>query len=478
MRNKRKNEFSIWRINNQIPNTKRGITLVALVVTVIIVLILAGTAISISVNGGNLFEKSQNAVIQYNSKVKEEETTTRSVQAILGDLDPEPVKISTNYPMDWNDKDQLSGVAEAGGRMVPIPDGFVVSDIQGENIIQNGLVIYEGTDNVSTDESAITTRNQFVWIPVDNINQMVMCKDNNKNNDQTVCNLVLQNDGSLKCMTHHAGDNDTELCGRIYVTGMSIPETGNISQTNLHIYQTNMKFNLRNQKWNTDSYHEPDTLTDSNNGDASTEGIEGINRILNTNATLYDNVKTAWKDELTTSFKKMAESTAKYGGFYIARYESGYDSLSYTSKKGQVIMNADTTINEPNKGAETWYGLYKYLKSQKGKATSSMIWGCQYDQVINFIGQEAQIGHADRDLQKVADIVSGAVEKDCMKNIYDLEGNYWEWTALSYEDLRRTGRGSCYSYFNMDYCFPASSTGNTFPTATISTNSSRAVLYF
>ena len=124
MRNKRKNEFSIWRINNQIPNTKRGITLVALVVTVIIVLILAGTAISISLNGGNLFEKSQNAVIQYNSKVKEEETTTRSVQAILGDLDPEPVKISTNYPMDWNDKDQLSGVAEAGGRMVPIPDGF------------------------------------------------------------------------------------------------------------------------------------------------------------------------------------------------------------------------------------------------------------------------------------------------------------------------------------------------------------------
>ena len=182
MRNKRKNEFSIWRINNQIPNTKRGITLVALVVTVIIVLILGGTAISISVNGGNLFEKSQNAVTQYNSKVKEEETTTRSVQAILGDLDPEPVKISTNYPMDWNDKDQLSGVAEAGGRMVPIPDGFVVSDIQGENIIQNGLVIYEGIDNVSTDESAITTRNQFVWIPVDNINQMVMCKDNNKNN--------------------------------------------------------------------------------------------------------------------------------------------------------------------------------------------------------------------------------------------------------------------------------------------------------
>ncbi len=38
----------------------RGITLIALVITVIILLILAGTAISISINNSGLFEKNTN----------------------------------------------------------------------------------------------------------------------------------------------------------------------------------------------------------------------------------------------------------------------------------------------------------------------------------------------------------------------------------------------------------------------------------
>ena len=55
-------------------NSNKGITLIALIITVIILLILAGTAISISINGGDLFGKSQNAVAEYNNKVDEENT--------------------------------------------------------------------------------------------------------------------------------------------------------------------------------------------------------------------------------------------------------------------------------------------------------------------------------------------------------------------------------------------------------------------
>ena len=60
------------------PNAKCGITLIALIITVIILLILAGTAISIAVNGGDLFGRAQNAVGLYNSKVAEENTTINS----------------------------------------------------------------------------------------------------------------------------------------------------------------------------------------------------------------------------------------------------------------------------------------------------------------------------------------------------------------------------------------------------------------
>lgn len=56
-----------------------------------------------------------------------------------------------------------------------------------------------------------------------------------------------------------------------------------------------------------------------------------------------------------------------------------------------------------------------------------MIWGCQYDQVIKFMGEEAQTGHIDRNLTTTL-ALSGQNELDKMKNIYDLEGNLWKVT--------------------------------------------------
>ena len=53
--------------------TQTGITLIALIITVIVLLILAGTAISISVNGGDLFSKSENSVNKWNNAALKEE---------------------------------------------------------------------------------------------------------------------------------------------------------------------------------------------------------------------------------------------------------------------------------------------------------------------------------------------------------------------------------------------------------------------
>ena len=77
---------------NQTPNTKGGITLVALVITIVVLLILAGAVISISLNGGDLFEKSQNAVAQHNKRVEEEENKINEVWSIIGNI----------QGIDWN----------------------------------------------------------------------------------------------------------------------------------------------------------------------------------------------------------------------------------------------------------------------------------------------------------------------------------------------------------------------------------------
>ena len=53
-------------------NNDKGITLIALVVTIIVLLILAGATISTTIKGGGLFEKAKSSVSKYNSAAYEE----------------------------------------------------------------------------------------------------------------------------------------------------------------------------------------------------------------------------------------------------------------------------------------------------------------------------------------------------------------------------------------------------------------------
>ena len=69
--------------NNQMLNAKSGITLIALIITVIILLILAGTAISIAINGGDIFGKTNQARESWNAAVAEEQTEVNYIMSLL-----------------------------------------------------------------------------------------------------------------------------------------------------------------------------------------------------------------------------------------------------------------------------------------------------------------------------------------------------------------------------------------------------------
>ena len=122
-----------------------------------------------------------------------------------------------------------------------IPEGYVASSVSGENTVADGLVIYEGTEPV-TDENhaeALKTRNQYVWIPVPDINSMVMCSSNT---GDSVCNLVLVGD-TLKCTVHE--NTATDLVGRLYTST-------NIDEGN-RIYSYKMDFTEKNQTYQSNS---------------------------------------------------------------------------------------------------------------------------------------------------------------------------------------------------------------------------------
>ena len=268
-------------------------------------------------------------------------------------------------------------------RTAPIPVGYTASQITGENTIDGGLVIYQtttpvtGTANSTGHVSAMETYNQYVWIPVDDINDMVMCK---KNASGSICNLELQGE-ELVCTTHGyttATELTTEnmdttgLAGRLYGVDDTLKET---TANGNKIYQTNMQFTettKSTQTFTKDSeYREPDIVPNCDKDDA----ISGYNYMEL--AGITDKTVATFKKQLNSDYIEMAKSVAKYGGFYIARYEAGVNG---SSKKNQdVLTSATSLLFETNcLVGNMWYGLYNTLRNETGVNTnvvkSHMAW--------------------------------------------------------------------------------------------------------
>ena len=266
-------------------------------------------------------------------------------------------------------------------RTAPIPVGYTASQIAGENTIDGGLVIYQtttpvtGTANSAEHISAMETYNQYVWIPVDDINDMVMCKSNKSG---SVCNLQLQGN-ELVCTTHRYSTateltaeniDTTGLAGRLYGVDTDLKEeTANGNE----IYQTNMQFTESTKSTQTftkdTDYREPDIVTGRDKDDAAS----GNNYMKL--AGIADKTAATFKKQLNEDYIEMAKSVAKYGGFYIARYEAGENGAS---KKNQDVLTASTSSGTNYLAGNIWYGLYNILRNETEVNTSvvksHMVW--------------------------------------------------------------------------------------------------------
>ena len=70
---------------------QKGITLISLVITVIILLILAAVAINLAVDSNGLFRKTGDAANKWNSSVAEEGQTLKDMLAIADEIAPPEV---------------------------------------------------------------------------------------------------------------------------------------------------------------------------------------------------------------------------------------------------------------------------------------------------------------------------------------------------------------------------------------------------
>ena len=443
---------------------KHGITLISLVITIVIMLILAGVAISIAVGDGSVTQHAENAAEKWGSSVINEQISIDEALSYLPGSSP------SDLPEGW-DSTKVADVVEeeSTNRKAPIPVGYTASQISTEDEISEGLVIYQtatavtGEPNSEAHITAMEGINQYVWIPVDDINDMVMCK---KNGNNGTCNLVYDvTSNQITCQTHgystatelsddSASPNfidTTGLAGRLYGMDATDPDGDKI-------YTTSMAFTQASKDAHkfTTQYREPDLVTSKDNSN--------YQLVLNESSQALESAN-ALKHQLNKKFIEMAKSVAKYGGFYVSRYEAGANGASLKNQQVLVAGTSTATNHNPDTyiNGNMWYGMYNILMSStaidKTAVNSHMIWGCQYDQIIKFLSENSindpQTGHTTRQLD--AQKLTGETSTDIMSNIYDLEGNNCEWTAQADNALNRVLRGGWFSDVAYDSSFyPAS----------------------
>lgn len=113
---------------HQTPNTNKGITLIALVITIIVLLILAGVAISMAINGDGLFSKANEAAEKWNTSVTNESET---VQNLLNKL--EVYKKVVGSSDDWE------------------VEGSTIVAYKGDKATYTNIVIPNYVDDVAVD---------------------------------------------------------------------------------------------------------------------------------------------------------------------------------------------------------------------------------------------------------------------------------------------------------------------------------------
>ena len=393
-----------------------GITLIALVITIIVLLILAGVSIAMLTGENGILTQAQNA----KNRTAEAEAKERQ------DLDDQNQLIESLANGNNSIKEYHNGV--------PIPKGFYY--VGGEK--NTGLVI---SDLPEDDMENNKHGNQFVWVPVDDINDMAQCETAGGE-----CDLQLI-DGILKCTNPGHSSTAEKIVGKLW----AIEVRENFGKENIE-YKPNK------------GLREPDLVTAYDNDTANNNGLFSL-------------------DSLKNDYKTMATSVKKYGGFYIGRYETSLSTASESSAgtSGTACSKAGVLPTSANNNATNmWYGLYSISKTYtvaENSVQSTMIWGSQYDAMLNWAKNG---GDKDKISQNTNGNHTGSVlttgnstySNDSINNIRDLEGNLFEWTLESNNSDNRVFRGGHYSSSNSPssrYC--------SVPISDVDNGGSRLTLY-
>ena len=512
-------------------NTK-GITLIALVVTIIILLILAGVSIAmLTGNNGvltqaksakentrvgevqekvklaaqaaltdnlgngiekekfqeelnNMFTQGEQVGLEYDETNKKYTVTVDKYEVEVSNMgavgEAKEAVIQAKLTLTYKNTEQKAGenVASVVDKNVPIPTNFYY--VGGTK--DTGVVISDNSADENQGVDSILSGNQFVWVPV-NQNQKLQIDVTSKDDIASISlkdpfgeeKLTESNVGK----TYNKKDQEPTINGTYSLTITTA--TGKTKSIKLNVNSLyKQQFTPLDIMAKANGFNDLESYAKSMNFETADAMIEIYSQSC----------------KQTTDNDTNQESVNTYGGFYIARYEAG-DGDANGTPRSSSSSNSNTVVSK--KGAI----VYNYI-SQTDSITraesmyagkSKLISGAGWDRTLNWLietkaktenevfvnssswgNYDDSTGNAKTNSgEGNMNYTTGRNEAWKANNIYDLAGNVWDWTTEAYSSDKRVQRGG--SYCNGGSGTPASCRANDVSGQSINDFGFRPALY-
>ena len=320
---------------------EKGITLIALVVTIVVLLILAGVSISLVLNNNGVISKAKDAKNQY----AEAQTNDEKQLNEVSDWIKETVGDTTGGGSDYDP-------ASDG---VPIPEGYYyVGGTKAKGLVISDNVadkeLDKGKENVRRDLAG----NQWVWVPV-----------------ETPSSLYTTVAAGQK-LAGSTGVKTTKYTNSEIISGITRAKPGDTS-----------------------SPREPDLVlgSDGKQYDYANYATAGFSSLAN----MAENMK--------SDYEEMIESLEKYKGFYIGRYEltangektgaTQTDVNWYTLYKNCTTLASGSKVKTRMIWGLQWDATCNWLASSGFSITNSSTWGNYSDNTADGHGTKQNTGFSE-----------------------------------------------------------------------------------
>lgn len=444
-----------------IKTSNKGITLIALVITIIVLLILAGVAISTLTGENGILQKVKEAKVE-NIKGEERDKLALAYHAVKID------KLSNKDKNNMTKNEINKALKDAGITVKSITEdtnGVITVEMPNGNkytITQEGKIDNIAIGNENNNEEIQTVADAKTAGTVFNKETIIYDKYNNK--------VVIPEGFKI------ASDSATEVAGGVVIEDARYVNTkgsqfvwipvGTITGTVNGVEKTET-ITLRRYV-----FDEVGNIIES-------QSVTNPSDQIKTNTGSSDYFTEGLKNETTKNthakdIETFISSANNNKGYYLGRYESGitgYDSFdtsarTWTGTNMTLVCKADQQVynyvTQPQ-AAELSRNMY----ASDLTFTSDLINSYAWDTAITFI----QAFGADTDsatysikagMSSISESepqntgtnkLKSTGKEDIQCNIYDMAGNCYEWTTetVSYSDKVCVFRGSYYKGTNGNY---------------------------